>query len=60
MLKPKVSRLGGVGDNMAGNGAGQGDWGEICKKTKNSENLKICVYHQAMENHCKLLNEGLI
>lgn len=45
MLKPKVSRLGGVGDNMAGNGAGQGDWGEICKKTKNSENLKICVYH---------------
>ena len=45
MLKPKVSRLGGVGDNMAGNGAGQGDWGEVCKKTKNSENLKICVYH---------------
>lgn len=31
MFKPKSSRLGEVGDKVAGDGTGQGEWGKLMK-----------------------------
>lgn len=34
MLKPKSFGLGEVGDKLAGDGTGQGDWGKFVKNKK--------------------------